>query len=360
MYIVNPKEWRDNFLRTIEMRYPKFIPCKVYFSQATWHKYRERLEDLALRYKRLFPGFKRGSIDFDNFGVQRKGNVFVDSWGCVWAFAQDGLQGQVIKHPLSDWRNLDKLKVPDPDEGLPVEGGPSISWDVVEEQVRKAREVGGLAIVYMPHGFFFQRLYYLRGYVNLMVDFVRKSPQLYKLIDILLEYNLELVKRILRMNVDIIVFGDDLGNQDRMPISPSTFREFIFPAYKRIFGLIRSHGVHVYLHTDGHVMEVVDQLIEAGVSVLNIQDRVNGIENIRMKCKGKVCIDLDIDRQWLLPFGTPEDIRSHIRRAIIKLGSRRGGLMFTAGVYPDVPLRNIEALCSALEDYMEYHKKLSY
>jgi uroporphyrinogen-III decarboxylase len=143
-----------------------------------------------------------------------------------------------------------------------------------------------------------------------------------------------------------------------MPISEKKFRKFIFPSYRRIFQRVRSSGARVYLHSDGHIMEVVDDLIEAGVSVINLQDRVNGVENIEKKIKGRVCIDLDVDRQRLLPFGTREEIEQKIREYIVRLGSKRGGLMLTAGIYPDVPLENVDALCNAIEKYMNYYGSL--
>ena len=116
--------------------------------------------------------------------------------------------------------------------------------------------------------------------------------------------------------------------------------------------------MHVYLHTDGRVVEVLDQLAVTGVSVLNVQDRVNGLENLRRLLKGRVCIDLDIDRQRLLPFGTPGEVREHVKRAIIELGSRGGGLMFTAGVYSDAKLENMDALASAFEEFAQLHLQL--
>jgi len=355
---INPKVLRDNYLRTVEMRYPSFIPCNAYALQAAWAKYREKLEEIFLHHPVLFPNFKKGMTKFDNFGIRRKGNVYVDEWGCVWKFLKDGLQGQVIKHPLDSWSKLKNLRIPDPEKGLPTEGGPPRSWESIKESVKKAREKCALVVVSVSHGFFFQRLYYLRGFTNLMMDFLKEPPELWELIDLLTEYNLELVKRILKMKVDLITFGDDLGLQDRMPVSPETFKKFISPTYKRIFLLIRSRNVHVYLHTDGHVVEVIDQLIESGVSVLNIQDMVNGIENIKRLCKGKVCIDLDIDRQHLLPFGKPKDIERHVDHVVRELASRKGGLMLKAEIGPDVPLENVEAICKAFEKNRKKHLEL--
>lgn len=346
--------YRENFLRAIEFRAPEFIPCRISVSWPVWNIYRDRLEELASEHPLVFRGFRRGSIEYRGEPrVLRSGRTLRDPFGCVWAFPIEGLQGQVVEHPLSDWSMFKGFRLPDPEEGVPVEGGGLIPWSRVYEGLERAREADEPVAGNMPHGFFFQRLYYLRGFTNLMKDFIRRPPQLYELIDALTEYNLALVERFLKFKgLDIISFGDDLGLQNRMPISPETFREFIYPSYRRIFNRVREAGVHVYLHSDGHVMEVVEQLIEAGVGILNIQDFVNGVESIADLCKGRVCVDLDIDRQRILPFGTPEDVRRHIEHTVKTLSLREGGLMLIAGIYPPTPLENIEALVEAMEKHM--------
>lgn len=93
---------RENYLRTVEMRGPEWIPCSIALTPLVWHTYREKLEDLVLRHPSIFDKHERGSHNFDDFGIRRKGNVFTDEWGCVWHFLKDGLQGQVMEHPLED------------------------------------------------------------------------------------------------------------------------------------------------------------------------------------------------------------------------------------------------------------------
>jgi uroporphyrinogen-III decarboxylase len=105
-------------------------------------------------------------------------------------------------------------------------------------------------------------------------------------------------------------------------------------------------------------MDIAGDLVSAGVDILNIQDRVNGIERMERELKGKVALEVDVDRQRLLPFGTPREIEAYIKSVVLKLGSRRGGLLFSAEVLHDVPLRNIEALLDSLEKYAELHKSL--
>lgn len=106
------------------------------------------------------------------------------------------------------------------------------------------------------------------------------------------------------------------------------------------------------MHSDGDIRLLADDLIESGVQSINLQDLVNGVDWIAARYKGKVCVDLDIDRQKITPYGTPEMVDELIREEVTKLATPEGGLALTYGWYPGVPLQNIRALMDALEKYM--------
>ena len=80
--------------------------------------------------------------------------------------------------------------------------------------------------------------------------------------------------------------------------------------------------------------------MNAGLIIINPQFRANGLDNLVKTCKGKVCVNLDLDARCSHS-ATPEDIDDHIREAVEKLGSPEGGLMLLAECAPDVPLENI-------------------
>lgn len=86
------------------------------------------------------------------------------------------------------------------------------------------------------------------------------------------------------------------------------------------------------------------------MNVINPQFRANGLGNLAAVCKGKICVDLDLDRQ-MMPFCSPADLDAHVLEAVEALGSPAGGLWIKGEVGPDVPLENIEALCDALETH---------
>ena len=309
----------ENYFRTIEFRYPEWIVTQVSLMPATWKKYREALEDIVIRHPVIFGEYQRGSKDFDQVeGTYREG-AYTDEWGCVWQNIAPGLNGLVVGHPLQDREAVRSFEPPPVGTGL-------------------------------PHGFMFQRLYYLRGFENLMIDFAEEAPELQLLIDKVLEHNMGEVERLLADTPKIVYFGDDLGNQERLPIRPETFRKYLKPCYAEMYGACRAAGAHVYMHSDGHILEIIEDLIECGVTVLNPQIRANTLDGLVAVCKGNVCVNLDLDRQ-LFPFATPEEIHAHVGEAVMRLGAPEGGLMLSAECEPDMPLENIEAICQALEKY---------
>ena len=114
-------------------------------------------------------------------------------------------------------------------------------------------------------------------------------------------------------------------------------------------------GCLVHMHSDGDIRDLVDDLVVSGVDALNLQDLVNGIDWIAANLKGRLCIDLDIDRQQVTRFGGPDKIDELIREEVEKLGSPEGGFMMIYGLYPGVPLENIRAVMDAMERYAAFY-----
>ncbi|HUS46912.1 MAG TPA: uroporphyrinogen decarboxylase family protein [Phycisphaerae bacterium] len=339
-----PLSHRENYLRNASFKGHEWIPQSVCISGAYWHQAREGMEAIALRHPVLFPGFRKGQVNFDAFARKAEQRRVVDAWGCTWHYEIDGLDGQVIAHPLEDWASLETWKPPQP----PVMDEKTLT----EFRDRKAR--GELATCYTEHGFLFLRLMYLRGFTNLMLDMGGEDPRLDKLIDTITGYWEQVFAPYLAEGVDLVVSADDLGTQRASLMGPKYFRRYLLPAYGRLFAPARKAGAHVYMHHDGYVMDIIDQIIESGVTIVNPQDLVNGIDNLARHVKGRVCIEIDVDRQKVVPFGSPGEVRELVREEVLKLGSPAGGLQMVVGIYPPTPLENVEALCSAFEEFRTY------
>jgi len=195
----------------------------------------------------------------------------------------------------------------------------------------------------------------LRGYQNFILDIMDDSPEVRILIGIVEKFNLELIKRFISLQPDMITIAEDLGMQSSPMISPDLFKKYIKPVYMKMTTPVKQAGIIVHEHSDGYIMDLMDDLIECGGDVINMQDLVNGINNLAKHVKGRIAIDLDIDRQSVTVDGTPKDIDAHIKECVVKLGSPEGGLSLCYQPWPPTPLANIQAVCDAMERYCTYY-----
>jgi len=340
---------RENWLRAVEFRYPQWIPCSVGFAPLTWRTLGRDLVRLCLDHPRIFPDLDPQQAAYEELPVvYRQGEYYRDNWGCVWYNMQNGLEGQVVEHPLADWRALENYRMPDP-LLLEERGEAPVDWARIRREIQEKKNGGELT--WGGAGRLFDRLYFLRGWDNLMLDFALEPPELGRLIEMLEANSMRLVSRWLEIGVDVISFHTDIGTQKALMISPASFRKHVKPVFTRIFRAIRQAGTHVYLSSDGRLLEIVDDLVECGVSVHDPQFRANTLEGIARAYKGKLCANVDLDRQGFA-FMTPAEIREHIRQTVEVMYAPEGGLMVAASVWdPLTSLQNIEAICAALEDY---------
>ena len=289
------------------------------------------------------------SIGMDRNPSRPAGSEATDAWGIKWVYPIESHDGQAIGHPIADWSDLKNYTPPDPDKYT--------DWKQAKLNIEKAKLEGRVSHGGTDHGFIFLRLTYLRGFNNFMVDVADERPELSELISIVENYWFEIIKRWVELGVTTIGFGDDLGLQTSLPISPTAWRKFIKPSYKRILSYCKAHGVHISLHSDGYIVDIIPDLIECGISRINPQDLVNGLDNLEKLAKGKVYLHLDIDRQKLMVFGTPAEIDEHIFNCVKTLGSPNGGLDCMWYAFPPTPAENIRAAAEAMHKYATYWKR---
>ena len=344
----------ENTLRAIRFERPEHVPVVFWVNPACWHHYHpDVLFELMADHSLLFPGFDRArAVPAEPAPWERAGAPYTDAWGCVWETTDDGITGAVTGHPLAEWEQLARFVPPDPDR---TNGMIAIDWSALKDRAREAKEQGKYACASLEHGHAFLRLSYLRGYENLLFDMVDGETRLPRLIDMVETFSLGLVRRYLDLDVAMLCYPEDLGMQNGPMVSPPLFRKYIVPIYERLTAPAHEAGCLVHMHSDGDIRDLADDLLAGGVDALNLQDLVNGLDWIAARLKGRVCIDLDVDRQQVTRFGTPAQIDALIREEVETLGSPEGGLMMIYGLYPGVPLENVAAVMDAMERYAGFY-----
>ena len=346
---------RENLLRAARFEKPEYIPMSFSVGAGCWNRYpQEALQELMADHPLLFPNFRRSSEPIRPAYApwRRAGKPYTDSWNCVWETTEDGITGAVTTHALGDWEQFDTFIPPDPDHH---DGWGRINWKQKRKAIAAVKKQGQLLQGSLRHGYTFLTLTYLRSYKHLLFDMMDEEPRLTSLLQMVEDFNMGLVERYLDLDVEWMAYPEDLGMQAGPMIPPQQFRKYIKPSYQRLIAPARERGCVIHMHSDGDIRTLVDDLLDVGVDVLNLQDLVNGIDWIKEHLVNRVCVDLDIDRQKITRFGTPQQIDELIREAVQKLGSKEGGLMMRYGLFPGIPLENIKALMDAMGKYATYY-----
>lgn len=347
---------RKNLLHTVRLERSDFIPMTFHINDACRHYYPAgALQELMGSHPLLFPDFEKtpppAVMEYPPYA--RADEKFMDPWGCLWQTSEDGIIGVVIRHPLESWNRFKEFSPPDPEKT--THWGP-IDWQNAAEHTYNAISQKFLKSGEIGHNHTWLKLIDIRGYENVLFDMADEEPHLYELLKMLEDFNMGLVRNYIdRVGVEWMSFAEDLGTQTGPMLSPKYFKKYIKPSYQRLMKTALDAGCIVHVHADGNIHEFADDLLDCGVNVLNLQDLVNGIDWIAENLKGKVCIELDIDRQDITFSGTPQQIDRLIYEEVSKLGSRQGGLMMIYGLYPGVPLENAKAVMDAMEKYSTFY-----
>lgn len=324
-----------------------------------WKTYREQLGEIV---ERLAPppdfGYGKGDRpdlpeSYDEIpSSERAATDIVDAWGVTWHNAQEGIAGIPKVYPLANWKALDTLKVP----GVDVdEWGSPVDWRAIERGIAESGhqgyvKAGGIRL--------WERMWFLRGMESLMMDVATGRPEVQELLDVVVEHNMTVVDKWLSLDVDGIGFGDDWGTQERLLINPRHWRRYFKPAYAKLFERVKRAGKHTWLHSDGYILPIIPDLIEIGLDVINPQLNCNGADNVGRLCRAQICVDADLDRQYVIPFGTPAEVREHVRQSIKTIASDDGGMLIIAHAYPLAPLENVAALYEAFNEYCPYPSRV--
>jgi len=176
-------------------------------------------------------------------------------------------------------------------------------------------------------------------------------------LDRLLEMHLANLERFLAAvgpYIDIIVFGDDLGGQNRPLISPRMYREFFKPRHSRLWRRAKElASAKVMLHCCGAVRQLLPDLIDAGLDAINpVQISCRGMDAAGLKREFGADIVLwggGCDTQSLLPSGSAADVRAHVQGQV-RILAPGGGFVFQQvhNILTNVPPENILAMYDAV------------
>jgi len=169
--------------------------------------------------------------------------------------------------------------------------------------------------------------------------------------------NLEIYRQAVGDRIQVIwLSSTDFGTQNGTFISPETYRKLYKPFHKKINDWIhRNTSWKTAYHSCGSVVDLLDDFAEAGIDILNpVQCSAAGMDPKMLKEKYGdkfVFWGGGVDSQYVLPFGTPEEVKAQVKERI-GIFSKGGGYVFSTihNIVGKTPVENILAMYEAIKE----------
>jgi uroporphyrinogen decarboxylase len=272
---------------------------------------------------------------------------WTDEWGTRWGHSAGGTGAHQVRCPIEDWSQLDDYIA----HRLPKADAPG-RFDPVLDELRVFRNTK--YILCRIGLLLYERLNCLRGAQNVLVDLYTNEPELRRLSDAILVYDMEMIRQWARLGADGLFLTEDWGAQSGLIISPAMWRRIFKPYYAALIDEAHRLGLHVILHSCGNVMEIVRDFIDIGLDVLDpVQPTAMDIARVAREFGGHISFCGAINAREMLATCAPQQVKDMVRRTIDTLARPFGGGLIVAPdnvLTPDLPLENIRAMMEACHE----------
>ncbi|KXA91216.1 hypothetical protein AKJ63_01770 [candidate division MSBL1 archaeon SCGC-AAA259D18] len=355
---------RERVLKAINLEKPDRIPIDLGSTNCTsmtvppYEKVKEKLS-IDAPTKLMMKNFQLAEIDervleelkidtravhgfsaSDAIKEEISKNVYINQFGIKYKRPSIGERYDMVEHPL-DGVSLEEYEEeyvwPEPEEEKIVQNA--------EERARKLYEEDKYAIVGdVVESGIFEPSWYIRGMQNFLIDLIRNKEYVHKLLSDMLEFQIKRYEIFLdRVGeyLDIVFVGDDLATTDKTLMSKDTYREMVKPYQKKYFDNIKSMtDAKLLYHSDGNIVDFLDDLVEIGIDILNpIETSALDLNKLK-EFEDDLCFWGGIDNIEVLPNGTKKDVKQEVKKRIHQLGPNGYVLASVHNIQADVPAEN--------------------
>ena len=336
---------KDRVLCSLAWREPDRVPIMTYLTPEVRTRLQEHfqtddvLEKLGVDFRVVGPKW-RGPVKESHDGIT------YDIWGAGYRYVaySTGVYGEAVELPLAELatlRDVEAYPWPDPAHydysGIPAECERLRNYAVCVGNADCPDILNGVS-----RG---------RGMQQVMMDIALRDEVGLAVISRRVEFQYDVVRRSLEAadgRVDIVMLGEDCGNQNGRMFSPRDFDEVFRPALQKFIDLAHEHGARAMMHSCGDTHEIMPTFIEMGLEVLDaMQPEPPGMDpkTIRAACYGRLAFCGLISTQRTLPHGTVAQCRAEARHRLDVI-ARGGGYIFAPAhcIQPDTPLENVLAI----------------
>lgn len=271
-------------------------------------------------------------------------------WAPLKRKGEDGKLHIIAEGDVHSWADLDEV-VPH-------------SWQLdIEpkkrhiEQYIKATEGTNIGTTIMTGAVVMTPYQFIVGFEEFMTKVHEDRDFVEKIIDLCMDYYVDIVTMACDLGVSFIYLADDIGQKGGLIMSPKTTRELARHHYERLVNIARERGVPVAFHSCGNATAMLPDLIDLGIVMYNPVEPTSGADIYELKKRygNKMSFSGNIDMAGVLSFGSPEDVMQDVKEHIDALAPG-GGYVVTSShsVMNHIPHENFLAMIEATHRYGRY------
>ncbi len=262
-----------------------------------------------------------------------------DIWGVTWEKVSMDHIAMVTGHPLQSFDDLDTFSWPDP-EDFAVK---SADLEFLNSSSRDSHFV----MAHHTSGIF-ERAWEMVGMDQLLIEMVQDPSHVMNLCEKIGDFHVGVAKKWIDQDIDAVGISDDYGSENALMFSPEYFRTYIKPQLNRIFEVYRAANLPIMLHSCGRIEDIIDDIVELGVSILNpLQASCNDLDYIRKRTDQTIVLYGGIDNRVLMK-GSEQAIRDEITSKVESLG-RDGYYIAAPDQHMPFPKKSIDIFLETMD-----------
>ena len=245
----------------------------------------------------------------------------------------------------NEWKGVDSIAWPDPGK---KENFVLLERDL-EQQPDKAIFVNVPGVLTIMHS--------IRAEQDLYLDFYDRPDDVLEIFSkigtILADYVSAVCDRF--ENIAAVYVQDDVCDSTGAMFSLDTLDRFVFLANDMPIRAALKAGKPVVYHSDGRTDPIMEHLISLGVSAINpLQPHLNDFEDFSRKYGGRIGVYGALDNCFVIPDGTPDQVREHVLGAFQALGGDGGLVLSSHDISLHCPEENIEVMVKTIREECRY------
>lgn len=157
--------------------------------------------------------------------------------------------------------------------------------------------------------------------------------------DLIMRYEVQDIRRGIKrgaieieLGCDVVYIGTDIAYNHGPMVSPKHYHDLIMPYMRAQTDYFHKLGAFVMISSDGNLWPIIDDyLLGTGVDAQReIQTNVMNRYELKRRFGDRICFVGNVDTQWILPFGSTEEVVRETKDCIRALSSGGGHILMSS------------------------------